>query len=227
MKALKKALPIALALGTALVGTTAHAKSISGSVDFRVTLPEVLVLYHWDDAHLTLADIATTTANDSNEGREISDSATRTKLNAHLGETTHDITSDVATPDNKTANGNTVAVTLKNAWGVRALSTGDVKLQVKEQQTKLLSVKEKEAGGAGASYITISGTQIAKGATTVAKDVDLNLPSGWELSTGDIKFNLDLTNAKHVGEYNTRAVAGQATTANEGTDTFLLTLTGN
>lgn len=30
------------------------ANSISGSTDFRVNIPEVLVLYHWDDAYLTL-----------------------------------------------------------------------------------------------------------------------------------------------------------------------------
>ena len=44
---------------------------------------------------------------------------------------------------------------------------------------------------------------------------------------GDIDFDLDLAKANNSGEYNTRGVAGAATTADEATDTFLLTLTGN
>nr|WP_241879169.1 hypothetical protein [Psychrobacter sp. PraFG1]UNK05875.1 hypothetical protein MN210_03600 [Psychrobacter sp. PraFG1] len=52
----------------------------------------------------------------------------------------------------------------------------------------------------------------------------MTIPSGWAPVMGDIKFNLDLTNADFAGEYNTR---GKAADTDEKTDTFLLTLTGN
>nr|WP_241879170.1 hypothetical protein [Psychrobacter sp. PraFG1]UNK05876.1 hypothetical protein MN210_03605 [Psychrobacter sp. PraFG1] len=76
---------IALATATLSIASFASAASISGSTDFRVTLPEILVLYHWDDAHLTLSDVATTPDNDS-DPREISDATTR-DLSATLQET--------------------------------------------------------------------------------------------------------------------------------------------
>lgn len=226
MQALKKALPIALALTTAVMGTTAHAKSIGGSVDFRVTLPEVLVLYHWDDAHLELRDVATTSDNDSDAGREISTTGTQLKQD-EVGKTAYEVTGNLNTTDNSKVRHDSVTVTLKNAWGVRALSSGNVKLKIEEKNPKLLSVK----AGAGVtdSFILVKDTKIVKGSASAVKDADLSLPSGWELSMGDIQFNLDLSNAKHVGQYNTRGSNdnnGVATTAQEDKDVFLLTLTG-
>lgn len=223
MQVLKKALPLALALTTAVMGTTAHAKSVSGSVDFRVTLPEVLVLYHWDDAHLTLTDNVADVANDSDTDREISDATTR-ELTAELNASSHTITGDVTRSPIANLDNSTIAVTLKNAWAVRALSSADVKLKIEEKNPKLLSV---EAGaGVTDSFILVKDTKIVKGSASAVKDADLSLPSGWELSMGDIQFNLDLSNAKHIGEYNTRNTAGKASDAQELTDTFLLTLTG-
>ena len=72
------------------VASMASAASVSGSTDFRVTLPEILVLYHWDDAHLILQDIATTPGNDSDAGREISDVTSRT-LTDTLGKSPYEI----------------------------------------------------------------------------------------------------------------------------------------
>ena len=220
---LKKLLPTAFAVTALAASVSAQTtKSISGSVDFRVTLPEVLVLYHWDDAHLNLTDVATT-ANDS-DVREISDTAAH-ELPDTLNKDAYTIKGDVVTTDNTKFESGKVAVTLKNAWGVRALSNGDVKLRVAEQVNTLKNIT------VDTSTITISDTKIkseqAKGTKEVAANTDLVLPSGWELSKGDITFNMDLTNAKHVGEYNTRGKAGAADTVDEKTDTFLLTLTGN
>ncbi|MDO4440744.1 MAG: hypothetical protein Q4B81_01015 [Moraxella sp.] len=222
---LKKALPIALALTTALVGTTANAKSISGSVDFRVTLPEVLVLYHWDDAHLILTDVATTEANDS-DTREISDATTR-ELTAGIDGTSHTITGSGAVNRPTIANidNGKVEVTLKDAWAVRALSKGDVTLKVEAKNPLLKNVTE------NASTITVSDTKLvtSSSAVTTKQGTTLTLPSKWTETMGDINFKIDLTNAKSVGQYNTRgsnANNGVATTAQENTDVFLLTLTG-
>lgn len=222
MQVLKKALPLALALTTAVMGTTAHAKSISGSVDFRVTLPEVLVLYHWDDAHLTLTDNVADVANDSDTDREISDATTR-ELTAELNATSpHTITGDVTR--SRIANldkGNKVKVTLQNAWAVRALSTGDVKLEVTTPNATLKNVTDQN------STIAISNTKIKAGtvATGAGEGTSLTLPSKWTETMGDINFEMDLSGAKHTGEYNTRGVAGKASDAQEDADTFLLTLT--
>ena len=50
---------IALATATVSIASFASAaNSISGSTDFKVTLPEILVLYHWDEAHLTFRTYA-------------------------------------------------------------------------------------------------------------------------------------------------------------------------
>ena len=50
------------------MASVASAASVSGSTDFRVTLPEILVLYHWDDAHLIL-ESTNRVINDSNAPR--------------------------------------------------------------------------------------------------------------------------------------------------------------
>lgn len=223
MQVLKKALPLALALTTAMMGTTVHAKSISGSVDFRVTLPEVLVLYHWDDAHLTLTDNVADVANDSDTDREISDATTR-ELTAELNASSHTITGDVARPAIANLdNGNKVKVTLQNAWAVRALSTDNVTLAVTTPNATLKNVTDQN------STIAISNTKIKAGAvaTGASEGASLTLPSKWTETMGDINFEMDLSGAKHTGEYNTRGVAGKASDAQELTDTFLLTLTGN
>ena len=227
---LKKALPIALALTTALVGTTASAKTISGSVDFRVTLPEVLVLYHWDDAHLILTDNVADEANDSDTDREISDVGDK-QLTAELNLASHTITGDVARPKIANLDNNAkVKVTLQNAWAVRALSSGDVTLTVGIQKDELQSVAD------ASSKILVSNAKIKSsnavssgtgGGAPVTEGVSLKLPSKWTETMGDINFEMDLSQAKHVGEYNTRRAAGKAGDGNEDTDTFLLTLKGN
>ncbi|WGE90474.1 hypothetical protein [Actinobacillus genomosp. 1] len=218
---LKKLLPTAFAVTALAASVSAQAKSISGSVDFRVTLPEVLVLYHWDDAHLTLTDNVADTPNDSDQDREISDATTK-EGTGELNLAEHTITGDVARPDIPFARGDKIKVTLKNSWAVRALSIDDVTLGLAVQQEKLKSVI------ANSSEITVSDAKLkATNATGAKEGTSLKLPSQWSETMGDIEFNLDLQKAKHTGEYNTRGVAGSATVNDEATDTFLLTLTGN
>lgn len=197
------------------------ATSISGSTDFRVTVPEILVLYHWDDAHLILTDVTTTPENDS-DVREISDATTRTKTVALGG--TYAIDGDVVTSSLATSPLNaTIDVTLKNSWAVRSISSDKVTLALTNPNTELKNTTD--------NSVTIS-TSDAKLSSTAANvtgsdTASMTLPSKWEPTMGDIKFKLDLSKATKSGEYNTRGVAGAATTGDEATDTFLLTLTGN
>lgn len=200
------------------VASMASAASVSGSTDFRVTLPEILVLYHWDDAHLILQDIATTSGNDSDAGREISDVTSRT-LTDTLGKSPYEIVGTGAVNTDVPTNAlNKVNVTLKNSWAVRSLSSGDVTLALTNPNAVLTNV-------GGTSTITTSKATLVGGAGT--DGISKSIPSGWAAVTGDINFDLDLTTANAPGEYNTWGTAGAAPDANNATDVFLLTLTGN
>ncbi len=195
------------------------AASISGSTDFRVTLPEILVLYHWDDAHLILTDVATTSANDS-DPREISDIKIH-ELTSPLATGTYTITQNPIDPASAVATNPLAApisVTLKNSWAVRSLSSGPVHLALTNPNTNLLSVLDNN------SKVITSAPSLVSGSLS---GTTIDIPSGWTPVIGDISFKLDVSAATKPGEYNTRGSAGAATTAQEATDTFLLTLTGN
>lgn len=203
------------------VASMASAASVSGSTDFRVTLPEVLVLYHWDDAHLTLTDIVTPTAGNDSDAREISDTTTR-DLTEVLGKNAYTITGDVNTTIPSTFQDSaTTNVTLKNAWAVRSISSGDVTLGLSVQQDTLKNVNNQK------STIIVSEAKLTSTGTGIGgSDTAMTIPSGWQGVQGDINFTLDLANANNSGEYNTRGIAGVADESANATDTFLLTLTG-
>lgn len=210
--------------GLALSLSSFASAAISGSTDFRVTLPEVLVLYHWDDAVLNLTEITTTTAANDSDAREISDATTRTGT-AVLGAATATINTDVNTTSN-TALATNVAVTLKNAWAVRNLSSANgVSLTLTNPNTSLKNVVN------NASVITTSNAVLvsANPLITTSGTTTVGIKSGFVPVLGDITFNLDLSTANNAGEYNTRGVTGASpdTVTGNGTDTFLLTLTGN
>ena len=216
MNILGKLAVSALALSVASV---ASAASISGSTDFRVTLPEILVLYHWDDAHLTLTDVpGATSANDS-DNHEISDTTTR-NLSAAGFSNNYTVTGDVNTTDitGVTAAGGVTSVTLQNSWAVRSLSTGNVILDLTVQKPTLINEF------VAASTIGVQAAKLASSGLT--SGVSLSIPSGYQPVSGDITFDLNLINANNSGEYNARGVSG-ANTGAESDDTFLLTLSGN
>lgn len=208
---------IALATATVSIASFASAaNSISGSTDFKVTLPEILVLYHWDEAHLTLKDVATTPEND-NDPREISDIDART-LSANIGApgTVYTITGDVKTDSVLTSldTSNTLNVILENSWAVRSLSSAPVTLGLTVPNptltnttvnTSTIAVKEAKLTGAGTEGTLISRT----------------IPSGWAPVKGNIEFKIDLSAANHSGLYTSNGAA------TDDKDTFLLTLTGN
>ena len=204
--------------GLALSVSSFASAAISGSTDFRVTLPEILVLYHWDDAHLILEEVGTTAANDSDD-REISDPTTR-ELTANLGSDSYTINNDVNTTS--AAFPTSISVTLKNAWAVRNLSTtSGVNLELTNPNSTLISVEDQTSSVTTSNAVLESTGLTGSGSNTVTID------SGFAPVLGDIKFDLDLTGAESAGEYNTRTTAGAAGPTDDGTDTFLLTLTAN
>ena len=204
--------------GLALSVSSFASAAISGSTDFRVTLPEILVLYHWDDAHLILEEVGTTPANDS-DAREISDTTTR-ELTANLGSDSYTINTDVNTTS--AAFPTSISVTLKNAWAVRNLSTASgVNLELTNPNSTLTSVEDQTSSVTTSNAVLESAGLTGSGSNTVTID------SGFAPVLGDIKFDLDLTGADSAGEYNTRNTAGAAGPTDDATDTFLLTLTAN
>ena len=196
--------------GLALSLSTFASAAVTGTTDFRVVLPEVLVLYHWDDVLLNLTDT----------GRVINDNTTRTGT-AALGSTAASITGPAVSTTADTL-ATSVAVTLKDAWAVRNLSTGTgVTLTLENPNSKLLSVTDQT------SFLTTTGALLESVNTKVIgskKAATLNIASGWAAVSGDITFNLDLSKANSSGEYNTRGLAAAA--ADNTKDTFKLTLTG-
>ncbi len=204
--------------GLALSVSSFASAAISGSTDFRVTLPEILVLYHWDDAHLILEEVGTTAANDSDD-REISDTTTR-ELTSNLGSDSYTINTDVNTTS--AAFPTSISVTLKNAWAVRNLSTtSGVNLALTNPNSTLTSVADQT------SSVTTSGAVLESAGLTGSGSNTVTINSGFAPVLGDIKFDLDLTGANSAGEYNTRKNAGKAGDTDDATDTFLLTLTAN
>lgn len=210
---------IALATATVSIASFASAaSSVSGSTDFRVTLPEILVLYHWDDAHLILQN--------SNINGAINDGSTR-DVTQDVAATTHELNTDVLTTSATNLDTGLVTVKLKDAWAVRSLSSGTVELKLENPKSTLYSVT---AGNKATPSTIVIGTPTLNAAATsidgTATGVStLKVKSGWAPVMGDIDFTLDLKNANHAGEYNTRGQAGK--NSNSEDDTFLLTLTGN
>lgn len=216
---------ITLATATVSIASFASAASISGSTDFRVTLPEILVLYHWDDAHLILTDVTTTPGNDS-DAREISDAATH-DLTAPLADSSYTLTGAVNSnePTGTTVLGDKISVTLKDSWAVRSLSSGNVTLALDNSGDRNTLINQFNAD----SKIITEEAKLVSAASSEGEGTTLTIPSGWTAVSGDINFKLNLASANNSGQYNTRGSAVKATdsAADNDKDTFLLTLTGH
>lgn len=214
MKHMTKLLTLTTAM--ALSGV-ASAASVSGSTNFKVTVPEILVLYHWDEAHLTLQSATTTAANDS-DSHEISDATVRTGTANLSTASPYSITGDVATTDSYSTLGGNVSVVLKNAWAVRSISSGNVSLALTEQSGSytLKNVADSTA------TIAITDAKLKHG--TDASNATLSLAPGWAPKMGNIEFKMNLSGVTKSGTYTSN---GAASPTDETDDTFLLTLTGN
>lgn len=223
---MKKLLISAVALG---VLSSASADTVTGDVDLTVTMPEVLVLYHWDSAHLELTTnnynvttgVGASTSTFGNNTYTVLDSGSTTSPSITA--------SGLNTAEPSTlAGSSTVAITLKNSWAVRNISSAatgatPVKLGVSVNNATLTNVDN------AAATMTVSGATLAATATGVANSgtATLDLPPSWTPITGDLDFSLDLSNANYSGQYTSNGAAfptgGPSTSTNK---TFLLTLTG-
>lgn len=208
MIAHKKHALLSLAIA-GLLSSPLQAASISGSMDLTVTMPEILVLYHFDSVQIDLSDANTSTAANDSDPFEISEGA----ASAVSGTMGTPVTAALSITGTDThAGAQTVNVTLTDAWAVRSISSGDVTVAGSIQTDELTHATE------ATSTIGVSNMTLTSGG---ASGTSVDLAPQWALQKGGISFELDLSSASHAGTYQSAA------TATDATDTFLLTLTGN
>ncbi|UNU72811.1 hypothetical protein LU293_06800 [Moraxella nasovis] len=176
--------------------TPAQATPVTGNTQLYVTIPEVLVLYHWDYAVINL---------NNNVNRAIVSGSGQKDEEINAGST--EVTGDLDPVSPLATAGNKMNVTLKDSWAVRSITTsGKVGMKVENDNSTLKHRKDEANGGS----LTTSEVKLASNATT-STAAEIELPSKWEPTKGDIKFVLDLSNAKKAGVYTSA-------------DTFKLTL---
>lgn len=215
---------VLIAALTAGMTTASYAQqTVSGTTNFRVIVPEILVLYHWDDAVLNLTAPADEFV--YNDGTPATNS-----LNKNVGSTSATIIGTAVDTTTVPFGFNTndkLDVTLKNSWAVRSISSADVKLKIENPNPTLTRV-------GGSEIVKTSLPTLNSDSATGGNDtLEVTLPSQWAAISGDIKFKLNLTGATKPGEYNSHGTAYGLTGAPGDTltdnakDTFKLTLTGN
>lgn len=190
----------ALAVVGASVSVANAQQSVSGTVDFKVNMPSVLVLYHWDEAGVDFRPQVE--AQISGHGVEQVNAGGAEVLVATNNNTANVLTltdEALSATQFKGQDARTVKVTLQDAWAVRSISENGVELSVEttdqahkneSDPTSVINVKNTKVKSAGAVGITI-GTGAEK----------IELPSKWEPIKGDITFDLDLSDAKKSGLY--------------------------
>ncbi|MDP8171240.1 hypothetical protein QJU96_08070 [Pasteurella skyensis] len=212
-----KKLLLATALATTMATGVNAVQSVSGTTDFTVTIPEVLVLYHWDQANLEF--------NPAKFAQKDNAPATHTKSFDLTTTTNATITDNTTAPavdtnfEPNTLSAGTIDVVLKDAWGVRSISSGkDVHLAVAIQNNGNL-LKD---GTDNKSKAIVSEAKLEKTTTTaITAAPTIDIPTSWTPVTGNLNFKLNLAGVTKAGVHKTAA------TRSDTTDTFKLTLTGN
>lgn len=186
IKTLKRLTAVGVIASAALGMQTAHA--VSADTTIEIDFPTILVLYHFDTINLSVSEANLATA--------LGASTSSTSCTAGTGEYCVEVTGpvglalDLATPT-VDANMNdtigpltplgTVSVEIDNAWGVRSI------------------------GAAAGLQASVTGNDLVQGAETipVSNDTtnDTNPAVGLTMATGDIAFDMDLSNLDTSGTY--------------------------
>ncbi|MDG6882499.1 Uncharacterised protein [Phocoenobacter uteri] len=196
-----------LLLSTLLATTISagvSAEEVSGTTNFTVNIPEVLVLYHLNSATLTLTGEQ---AYNSNSSIQSSTDISNTDHTFADNESSLRISDPLA---NKELN-----VVIEDAWGVRSLSSNNVTLKVQNQSPNLIK------DGTDDSSKVVIKSDSTKLKLDSQENATLSLPSKWATTVGDLLFTLDLSHITKSGEHKAAA------SPSAGTNTFKFTLTGN
>lgn len=199
MNMLTKLVTALAVVGASVSVANAQQKTVSGTVDFKVNMPSVLVLYHWKEAGIDFQPQVE--AQISGHGVEQADAGEASVLVTANNNTANVLGLDDEQLSATRFKGNdaqTVKVTLQDAWAVRSISENGVELSVETTDkahmngvdpTSVINVENTKVKSAGAEG------DGQRGAETI------NLPSKWEPIKGDITFDLDLSGAKKSGLY--------------------------
>lgn len=183
---IKKILAASIAISALSSG---YAASVNGDVKFSIEIPEIIVLYHWDTAKLTLTGGSSAIA----DTRPHNGSAV-------LGTGPYDVTQNAIDTGTVTNNPNfgVIDVKLVKSWGVRSITTNNPVLTLTAPGATL----KKTAAGTDSLTIT---NPILK--CTTAADCSANgtattpVVKGWAVKTGNIEFKIDLSNITAAGTY--------------------------
>ncbi|MGB0865375.1 MAG: hypothetical protein ACPGSC_02640 [Granulosicoccaceae bacterium] len=181
-----------------LLSSPLQAASVSGAMDLSVTMPEILVLYHFDSVQIDLTD--------ANNQAVSEGAAANVTIATSAAPATGALSIDGTTPTLPAQE--TVTVTLTDAWAIRSISSADVEVSGSIENATLTHTT------AATSTIGVSNLSLEAGGSTGAA---VTLAPQWAVQKGNISFDLSLATASHAGTY----------TSGGTTDTFLLTLTGN
>ncbi|WP_147285090.1 hypothetical protein [Moraxella ovis] len=189
----KKSLAALVMAGAA---ASAHADSVSGTMDLQVQLPEVLVLYHWTNAGIEFNPIVKGIGVGRGVGTYGLNQDTIEVLDNN-SESAADLTDDplvTTTVLNNQADTNKVTVTLKDAWAVRSISNDGVKLKVENTDSTHLHDGDRNSKVKTENVKVKSSDAVTK---TAEEEIELN--SKWKPIKGDITFDLDFSEAKKAG----------------------------
>lgn len=193
--------------------TTSNAANVNGNVKFSVEVPEILVLYHWNSAHLNLT---------APTNKFVYSNSDRTK-DKEIGSTGDaEITGNVVTttvPTGFSAT-DTLKVKLVNSWAIRSISDKKVQLALTTPNgvtlTKVGATGSTIAIGSPVLKSTSASPAVPAGATS------LTFNPGWTPKLGNIEFTLNLASANSKGTYTT---SGAASGGNDNTFNLELSTT--
>lgn len=171
------------------MATSSQAASVNGDVKFSVEIPEIVVLYHWDEAKLSLTGGSAAIA----DTRDHNGSAV-------LGTGPYEVTQNAIDTGTltDTPNFGTINVKLIKSWGVRSIAANNPKLTLTTPGATLKKT------ASGTDSLTISNP-VLKCTTTGDCGQDgtaiTTVNKGWGVKTGNIEFQLDLSNITAAGTY--------------------------
>jgi hypothetical protein len=183
---IKKGLAAAVAASLLAVSFSAPVNAASGTTTLSVTLNELVILYYYDNISFEIS--AADLVKYLEPGADANDAIEETAGGNDLGTVSlasGEISGDVTmTPTIATLT--EIEVTIANAWAVRSI----------------------DADGALVAAVTVSGATLTNpGGGTIGLSItgsgtnDTAPTSGLTLQTGDIVFNMDVSNADRSGDY--------------------------
>jgi hypothetical protein len=185
-----------LSLAYAMVPTSAQAQAV-GQTEVRVVVPPLLILYYYSVLEVTLSadDITLILAGVAGSPQAIDPLGGATKSVALTGWAAD---ADIATDVGALGALGTQTATITNAWGYFAVGNPANPLRATLAENGAASALTLE--GTNGGTIDLSNFQIQSGAVTWGTTLN-GLTKGGGVRTGDLRFDMDLSNIVDAGTY--------------------------